>query len=347
MRAAKKTGREEMAVMATARPALGADEVLVGVRACAICASDLPGWQSADLGEPSPGDWNENNFGFTGHEVAGDIIAVGSDSLRERLGERVWIDAITGCGECDQCEEGLQTRCANVSVVCQGFAEYVAAPARQCYGIPSGLDYASASLICDMVGTPVGAVKRADIAPGESVGVWGLGPVGVGLVQAARIAGGDPIVGLDSVQARRRLAEELGATGTLDPQSSSVLEHLRRMTDGRGLDVVLCSVRSPAAAEQAFEALRLDGRMITVAGQPPAGGNVAKWVSGSWGCDEKYWPEVLAHLVSGRFDVRKYVTHTFSLDEIDHAFGIRLHDLEGSFKVVIDPSGAMPATRSE
>ena len=75
--------------------------------------------------------------------------------------------------------------------------------------------------------------------------------------------------------------------------------------------------------------------MVTVAGYPPAGGEVCKWVSGSWGCYERDWPEVLEHLRTRRFVLDGYVTHVFPLTSIEEAFAVRANDLGGSFKVVI------------
>jgi threonine dehydrogenase-like Zn-dependent dehydrogenase len=221
-----------------------------------------------------------------------------------------------------------------VSIVSQGFAEYVVAPARQCRPIPPGLDYPTASLIPDMVGTPMSAAKLAGIEPGESVAVWGLGPVGLGLVQGSLIGGASPVIGLDPVASRRSRAEARGAV-TLDSMRPDSLSRLREMTRGRGPDVVLCSVANPLAARQAFESLRFEGRMVTVAGFPPAGGEVRKWVSGSWGCFERYWPEVLEHVTSRRFLLDDYITHAFPLQNIEQAFDIRARDLEASFKVVV------------
>src|SRR5262249_21999169 len=152
----------------------------------------------------------------------------------DRLGEAVWIDPIAGCGECEYCRAGRQTFCPRVSIVSQGFAEYVRSPARQCRRIPDGLDYERASMIADMVGTPTGAVKRAAVAGGESVSVWGLGPVGLGLVQASLIAGASLVAGIDPVGARRARAERFGAVA-LD-RSEGVAERLLELTAGRGPD---------------------------------------------------------------------------------------------------------------
>jgi threonine dehydrogenase-like Zn-dependent dehydrogenase len=332
MLAAKRTapGRAELIEVATPEP--GAGEALVRVRACAICASDLPGWNEPAVGPGSPGEWDSDNPGLTGHEIAGDIAAAGPGVASSRVGEAVWIDPIAGCGACEECAAGRQTFCPHVSIVCQGFAEYVDAPARQCRPVPPEFDYVTASMIGDMAGTPVGAVKRAGVKAGEVAAVWGLGPVGLGLVQAAAIAGAGLVVGLDPVAARRERAERFGAA-TVDP--SDGLERLRELTNGRGPDVVLSTVSAPGAVRAAFDSLRDDGRMVTLAGFPPAGGEVRKWVSGSWGCDERHWPEVIEHLQAGRFRLDGYVTHQFVLADVERAFTIRERDLERSFKVVV------------
>ena len=198
-----------------------------------------------------------------------------------------------------------------MTIVCQGFAEYVVSPARQCRPLPDGLDYARASMIGDMVGTPIAAVKRAARRVGESVAVWGLGPVGLGLVQASLIAGAR------WWWASTRWRSDALAPSGCAPGAGSVpevrCERLRELTGGRGPDVALCSVSADGAVRAAFESLRLDGRMVTVAGFPPAGGEERKWVSGSWGCDERLWPEVLDHLCARRF----------VLDELRHPHASR------------------------
>jgi threonine dehydrogenase-like Zn-dependent dehydrogenase len=335
MLAAKRTAPSRAELIDVPTPDIGAEDVLVQVRACAICASDLLGWNSPVVGPGSPGEWDSDNPGLTGHEVAGDIVEVGAGVDPSRVGEAVWIDAIAGCGHCDQCAEGRQTFCQDVSVVCQGFAEFVAAPARQCRLMPAEFDYVTASMICDMAGTPISAVKRAALRPGESVAVWGLGPVGVGLVQAALIAGPSTVIGVDPVAARRGRAERFGAI-TVAP--TDAVQQLRLLTGGPGPDVVLSTVSNESAVRAAFDSLREDGRMVTVAGFPPAGGEVRKWVSGSWGCDERHWPEVIEHLTSRRFLLDDYATHTFPLARVEEAFMIRERDLDGSFKVVVTPA---------
>jgi threonine dehydrogenase-like Zn-dependent dehydrogenase len=335
MRAAKKTGPETADVIEVALPEAKPGWVLVHVRACAICASDLPEWRAPVVGSGRAGEWDADNPGLTGHEIAGDIVAARGPEAAGRVGEAVWIDPIAGCGQCEACREGKQTLCESVSIVSQGFAEYVAAPLHQCRPIPQGFDYPTASLIPDMVGTPVSAVNVAGVKEGEVVAVWGLGPVGLGMVQASLIVGASKVIGLDPVASRRARAEAFGAQ-SIDIGRDDGLSLLRRGAGGRGPDVVLSTVGNPDVARMAFEALRPDGRMVTVAGFPPAGGEVRKWVSGSWGCDERNWPEILELVTSRKFVLDGYITHAFRLGQIEDAFAIRARDLEGSFKVVVE-----------
>jgi threonine dehydrogenase-like Zn-dependent dehydrogenase len=337
MLAAKKTGPGTAAVTSVPVPDPGPADVLVRVRACAVCASDLWGWRAPVAGPGTPGEWDPDNAGITGHEIAGEIVAVGSEADEGRLGEAVWIDPITGCGSCPYCREGRQTFCADVSIVCQGFAEFVRAPTRQCRPIPDGFDYTRASMIADMVGTPTGAVRRAAVGAADAVAVWGLGPVGLGLVQASLIAGASAVIGIDPVPSRRARAERLGAATVAAAAPGAVADELLSLTSGRGPDVALCSVAADGAAQAAFETLRLDGRMVTVAGTVPAGGEERKWVSGSWACDERLWPEVIEQLTSGRFSLEGYVTHVFPLSRIEEAFAVRADELDSSFKVVVTP----------
>lgn len=334
MRAARKTGPSRARVVEVPLPDVAADAVLVRVCACAICASDVPGWLAEVAGPGRPGEWDADNPGLTGHQIAGELTVVGRNVDRGRIGELVWVDPIAGCGHCEECLQGRQTFCPEVTIVSQGFAEYVAAPSRQCRPIPAGFDFATASLISDMAGTPISAVKRARVREGESVAVWGLGPVGLGLAQAALMAGASPVVGIDPVASRRRRAQGFGIVA-VDASDSGVADLIREQTSGRGPEVVLCSVSIDRAVRQAFDVLRNDGRMVTVAGFPPAGGEVPKWVSGSWGCDERLWPEVIDAIARRRFRLDGYITHRFALTDIEEAFGIRAHDLEGSFTVVI------------
>ncbi len=336
MRAVLKTGAEKAEVVDVPRPAEGPGEVLVRIHACAICASDLGGWASPDIGDRHQTGWNMSQPGMTGHEYSGVIERVGAGIPTTRVGEEVWVDPIVGCGKCAVCSDERYNLCAEAGVICGGYADYVTVPAGMALPIPAGVSMNVASMISDMMGTPMGATKRANIAPAETVAVWGLGPVGLGLLQGAWIAGAATIVGVDLHPNRRDLAIELGATHVLDPMTEDPTAFVRGLTGGRGADVVLHSVAAPGPTKQAFAALRLEGRMVTVAGFPPAGGQEPKSVIGNWACHHRDFPEYIAHLAAGRFRLDPYVTHTFPMASVEEAFHTRLHRPAESLKVIVE-----------
>ena len=96
MLAAKKTAPSAAELVEVPIPEIGADDVLVAVRACAICASDLWGWSAPVAGTGTPGEWDPDNLGITGHEIAGDIVAAGAEVDQSRVGQAVWINALRG-----------------------------------------------------------------------------------------------------------------------------------------------------------------------------------------------------------------------------------------------------------
>ena len=336
MRAAVKTGAETADIVDVPRPVPGRLEALVRVHACAICASDLRGWASPDIGDRDRGGWNASRPGLTGHELSGVIEAVGDGVTGTRIGESVWIDPICGCEQCPACAAKRYSLCPDAGAICGGYPEYVTTPAHMALPIPHGVSMNVASMISDMMGTPMGATRRASIETGETVAVWGLGPVGLGLVQGARIDGAATIVGVDLHANRRTLAIELGATHVVDPAAENPVAAVRALTDGRGADVVLHSVAAAEASRQAFDALRLEGRMVTVAGFPPAGGQMPKTVIGNWACYHADFPEYVDLLTDGAFRLDPYVTHTYPMADIVEAFHVRLHRPDESLKVIVE-----------
>jgi len=268
--------------------------------------------------------------------LSGVIEDVGAGVAASRIGEEVWIDPICGCEECPACAGKRYSLCPDASVICGGYADYVTAPTHMALPIPDGVSMNVASMISDMMGTPMGATRRANIEAGETVAVWGLGPVGLGLVQGARIDGATTIVGVDLHANRRDLALELGATHVVDPATDDPVAAVRALTGGRGADAVLHSVAAAGASAQAFDALRMEGRMVTVAGFPPAGGQMPKTVIGNWACYHADFPEYIDLLTAGAFRLDPYVTHTYPMADVEAAFHTRLHKPEESLKVIVE-----------
>lgn len=256
----------------------GPGEVVVSVRACAVCHSDL-GYLDGIWGSALPV--------VVGHEAVGVVEEVGEGVTRARVGERVAATLIRSCGACPACRSDRETQCRAVPDVADvlrdaggtaighgmgvaAFAERALVHESQIAPLPDGLSDEAASLLGCGVLTGCGAVANvARVAAGECVVVVGCGGVGLNSIQAARAAGAAPIVAVDPSPERRAVAERLGATRSLDPNAASA-ETIAALCDGFGADAVFVAVGHADAVTRATDWLAPGGRLV-VLGMPPSG----------------------------------------------------------------------------
>lgn len=253
-------------------------EVRVRVRACGICQSDIH-YIAGAWGGPLPAVF--------GHEVAGTVEAAGDDVEGLQPGQSVVVSLIRACGRCPFCTRGQPALCARTfdrdasppirdteakpiyqGLATGGFAESTVVDASQVVPVPAQLPAESACLLACCVITGFGAVvNTAGVEPGNSVVVIGTGGVGLNAVQAAAIAGADPVVALDVSPAKLPIARSFGATHAFDSRDDAAKQTLRELTGGRLADVVVVAAGSGAAVEQG---LRLVGRggTVVIVGMP-------------------------------------------------------------------------------
>lgn len=257
----------------------GAQEVLVDIKACAICHSDIS-YMLGEWGGPLPAVY--------GHEAAGVVIAAGPQVSGHAPGDRVLVTLVRACGECHYCASGSMVMCegafgapARISdesgqplekaMHCGAFAERAVVHQSQLASLPADLPFDCASLLACGVITGFGAVvNTAAIKPGQSVAVIGCGGVGLNAVQGAALAGAAPIVALDLVAAKRQAALGFGATDALDPTDPQTVERIRALTGGRGVDAAIVTVGAKAAIDKATGYIARNGTAVIV-GMPPDG----------------------------------------------------------------------------
>ncbi|MCT2584277.1 zinc-binding dehydrogenase [Actinophytocola gossypii] len=248
-------------------PEPGPGEVLVRVRAAGVCLSDV---------HLIDGDLTPAFLGAAevtlGHEVAGEIDAVGSDVHEWAIGDRVVLQAGERCGVCPNClrfrEPCLAVRTRGVDYD-GGWAEYALATQHTLVAIPDELPFEQAAIVPDAVSTPWGAVTGTGrAAPARPAGVWGVGGLGVHAVQLLRLIGAAPIVAVDPLPAARERALEFGADVALDPADPALRATVTALTGG-GLDVAFDMAGVPAVREQAVRCLGPGGRLV-LAGLAPA-----------------------------------------------------------------------------
>jgi 2-desacetyl-2-hydroxyethyl bacteriochlorophyllide A dehydrogenase len=241
-------------------PTPRADEVLVEIVSCGVCATDLHLLDgSISLYRPPR---------VLGHEVAGVVRAVGDAVTNVRPGDAVALDTTVACNTCFHCREGRPFMCSNRASVGAGFSEHTVVPASVVYRLPEGVPTAMGAL-AEPLSCAIHAVERGTIRPGDTVAVVGAGALGLLVLIVSRLCGATRTVVSDLDPSRRALALHFGATRVVDPASENLLEAAREMTEGRGADCAFEAVGAQATIEQALQLPRQGGTVVQVS-VPPA-----------------------------------------------------------------------------
>lgn len=249
-----------------AYPDVGADEVILQVKACGIDGTDL---KLCD------------GFGYTpdlpfimGHEIAGVVQEVGRNVSAFRIGDRVVVYNFLICGRCIYCLTHREQLCPNMGGVMGvlkvpgGYAEYVKVPVQQLIRIPENVAWENAAVSCDAVLTAVHALERSRLRLGETVVIIGIGGVGSVLVQLARLAGAR-VIAVDHDVRRAGWAQENGAHDFLDSGSEiDIPQAVRDLTDGMGAACVIDVVGKETTMHAGFNSLQRGGRMVIVGYTP-------------------------------------------------------------------------------
>ena len=244
-------------------PVPAAGEVLVRVRAAGICHSDAHyrAGRSASLVAPIT----------LGHEVAGEVAALGAGVTTHAVGDRVCLHYLVTCGQCAHCVAGREQYCSTGKMIGHhrdgGHAEYIVVPARNAVPLPAEIPVShGAALMCSSA-TSLHAIRRGRLQPGETVAVIGIGGLGISAVQLAKALGALAVYAVDFDEAKLAAAARYGAVPVRSsrPGSATLIDPvagLRAATDGRGADVVLELVGSPLTMRQAIQMCAVQGRAV-------------------------------------------------------------------------------------
>ncbi|WP_304222817.1 galactitol-1-phosphate 5-dehydrogenase [Gracilinema caldarium] len=244
------------------------DQVLIQLKAAAICGSDVHGMDGS-TGRRIPPI-------IMGHEAAGVIAAVGSAVKYFTPGDRVTFDSTISCGRCFYCQRGEVNLCDNrrvVGVSCQeykqdgAFAEYIVVPERVLYKLPEQVDFIHGAL-AEPVAVAAHALSLAQLSPGDSVLIVGTGLIGLILLQLLRLHTSGTIIAVDIDEKRLELAKGLGADRVL-LSNNNIGEQIRSLTGGRGADKAFEVVGTEKTVGTAIEGLRKGGRLTLVGNVSP------------------------------------------------------------------------------
>lgn len=347
MLAAVLHGAQDLRIEEVAVPEIGSGEVLLRSRAAAICGTDMRIYRHGHRKLPA------GTRRILGHELAGEIVQVGPGVTRLREGTRVAVAPNFGCGVCRMCEESDQHLCDDYGAigltVDGGFAEYVRVPEAAVQQgclleMPPALSFGEAALN-EPLGCVCNGVERCPIEARNAVLIVGAGPIGMMLLQMARVAGAATVMVANRSPQRLALARKLGADLTVCTSRDDLVSAVRDATGGRGVDVIFIACPAPEVQEQSFEMLAVHGRVNFFGGLPTGkeritvNSNTVHYheltVTGSHGCAVRHCMQALEVQGSPGVDLKPLVTNVFGLASADEAMATSMAG-EG-LKTIITP----------
>lgn len=349
MRAAVFSGPGRLAIEDRPLPETGAGDLLLRVRAASICGTDLRILQHGHFKLP------ESTPRVLGHEVAGEVAAIGGRVTEFAIGDRLAVAPNIGCGACELCAQGRNQLCPDYEAfgvtLDGGFEEYMLVPARamargNVFVVPDAMPLDIAPLI-EPAACCLHGQRAVGIGPGDDVLIIGAGPIGCLHALLAKRAGAARVIIANRRQSRLDIAGVLGADVLVNVTDADLREEVMELTDGRGVDVVLTCVSSPEMIAGATDLLARAGRLNVFSGlgdaaRPQIDVNALHYreilMTGTTGARNQDFAEVLELLAGDSALLEELVSQRFELDRIVDAVA---HAKSGSG---MKPMISMPGT---
>ena len=324
-------------------PQIGADDVLVRVKACGICGSDVQG-HTGKTGRRLPPL-------IMGHEAAGTVETVGANVTDFVAGDRICFDSTVYCNQCPACKQGLFNRCVTRQVLGVSvpefkrhgaFAEFVAVPHWICAKLPDNMSFVQASLL-EPASIGAHAASRPAISETDTVVVIGAGTIGLFILQAAKLRGARTTIACDISDFRLDLAKQVGVDGCVNPRQVDVKQEILRRTDGRGADVTFEAVGFAETFRQAISLTRTGGTVVAVGNlQKETEFNLQELVSreltftGSYASAGEF-RQCIDLIATGQINVGPLVSDVLPLKDGAAGFERLLKAEENLLKIVLQP----------
>lgn len=345
MKAAVLEELQKLVVKEIDKPECDDDSVLVRVKSCAVCGSDLRIYRSGNSRVKLPQTM--------GHEISGVVVEVGKNVSRFNAGDNVAIGADVPCGTCEFCEAGMGNNCQdNYAIGYQfagGFAEYILLNKMVVnYGpvhvIPEDADFDKYAL-AEPLGCVLNALEDTEIRLGDNVVVIGCGPIGCMMLPVIKSLGASKIICVERAETRQQMALQVGADVVISPNDCDIVETVIKETNGLGADVIITATPVPQMQECAIRMAKNRARINFFGGLPADTGNVAintnlihykeLFVHGTHGSLPKHHRQAVELIKAGKIDVSPFITHRFELDQIQEGFDMATS--RACMRVVIHP----------
>ena len=345
MRVARLYAPKDLRVEDLAAPEAGPGELVIRIRSCSTCGTDAKIFNHGHHHISLPR--------VLGHEIAGEVTQVGSGADGWSEGDRVQVIAAIPCGECFCCRRGLETVCENLESIGYqydgGFAEFMLVPRKVLdregiNPIPEHVPFEEASLT-EPLGCVLNGQEIAGVGKGDVVVILGAGPIGCLHIRLARARGAATVILADVNEMRLGLAARAEPDAMIDSSKEDAVDAVRKLTDGRGADVVITATGAGQAQEQALEMAARRGRISLFGGLPRDNPTIRfdsnlvhyqeLFVLGAYGSAPHHNREALALISSGAVPVGDLITHRVPLEGVHQAIETVMKG-EG-LKVVIEP----------
>lgn len=326
-------------------PEPGHGQVLVQMKASSICGSDIRAIYREHLGHGPEAYQNV----IAGHEPCGQIVAVGPGCKRFRVGDRVILYHISGCGVCHDCREGYMISCTSPLRAAYGWqrdgghADYCLAEENTCVILPEPLTYVDGALVACGFGTVYEALQRVAVSGKDRVLITGVGPVGMAAGLIAKAMGAPLVVGADVSQARLDYALETGCIDEAIVSSEDALARIHTLTDQEGCEVSIDCSGAPAGRVLALQGTRRWGRCAMVGEGSRIDFDVSQaiihpqiTIYGSWVTSLGHMEELVEKLVAWGLHPERIASHRFTLDQAAEAYRVADEGQSGKVVIVFD-----------
>ena len=258
MKAGVLYGKQDIRYEETALPTIGEDDVLIRVKACGICGSDIP-------------RVNEGTAHFfpiiLGHELCGDIAAIGSNVKDLQIGQKCTAATVITCGECKDCLNGDYGLCEKYSIIgiwqAGAFCEYIAVPKQNVVVLDDSVSYKAGALI-EPASVAHHGFKRFHFKKDSDVAIVGCGTIGLFAIQFAKLYGAKRVFAFDLDSKQLEMAKDLGADYCIDTSKSDYMDEVNKLTNNRGIPYVMEVSGSIAGAKMCFELVEKKGEVVIV-----------------------------------------------------------------------------------
>lgn len=307
--------------------------VKVKVRVAGICGTDLRHWRKPE----------ESLCGkITGHELAGEVVAVGDDVTNVKIGDRVVVETVMGDGVCPYCRIQRYNICEHLydvrmKFVYHAYGEYLVGPSEKMFVLPDHVSFEEATLV-DSLSVCLHGQHRSGLTINDKVAIIGAGPIGLGQLMLAKASGAEVMI-TDIVDSALDKAKELGADIVANPHRDNPEKMAMEWTDGRGADIVFECAGGPSMPQtlpQATRMVRRAGKVVLIGGFDEGETSIPlDWqrmqmseidliLSASFSYRDIYSEqgEIVEMIGRGKLPVDKLITHRFALDDINEAFDV-------------------------